>query len=53
MHQCSDETPALAVYYADLYSSSAGRARRGPAPLNLEIPEYEFENDAEEKLIIG
>ncbi|BGP21020.1 hypothetical protein JCM10213_003216 [Rhodosporidiobolus nylandii] len=31
----------------------SGRARRGPAPLNLEIPEYEFENDAEEKLIIG
>lgn len=34
-------------------TQTAGRARRGPAPLNLEIPEYEFENDAEEKLIIG
>ncbi|GAA5932672.1 hypothetical protein JCM1841_006933 [Sporobolomyces salmonicolor] len=31
----------------------SGRARRGPAPLNLEIPEYEFENGGEEKLIIG
>ncbi|GAA6035502.1 hypothetical protein JCM8097_000284 [Rhodosporidiobolus ruineniae] len=31
----------------------SGRIRRGPAPLNLEVPAYEFENDAEEKLIIG
>ncbi|GAA5913207.1 ubiquinol--cytochrome-c reductase catalytic subunit RIP1 [Sporobolomyces salmoneus] len=31
----------------------SGRARRGPAPLNLEIPEYEFENDETSKLIIG
>ncbi|KAG0150524.1 hypothetical protein CROQUDRAFT_652110 [Cronartium quercuum f. sp. fusiforme G11] len=30
----------------------SGRIRRGPAPLNLEIPSYEF-NDAEGKLIIG
>ena len=30
----------------------SGRIRKGPAPLNLEIPQYEF-NDAEEKLIIG
>ncbi|KAG6814017.1 hsp70 nucleotide exchange factor fes1 [Tricholoma furcatifolium] len=30
----------------------SGRARKGPAPLNLEIPQYEF-NDAEGKLVIG
>ncbi|KAI9572758.1 Rieske [2Fe-2S] iron-sulfur domain-containing protein [Boletus coccyginus] len=30
----------------------SGRARKGPAPLNLEIPPYEF-NDADGKLIIG
>ncbi|SGY68865.1 BQ5605_C004g02925 [Microbotryum silenes-dioicae] len=30
----------------------SGRARRGPAPLNLEIPEYEFE-EGDSKLIIG
>ncbi|EJT97989.1 ubiquinol-cytochrome c reductase iron-sulfur subunit mitochondrial precursor [Dacryopinax primogenitus] len=30
----------------------SGRARKGPAPLNLEIPPYDF-NDAEEKIIIG
>ncbi|KAI9293208.1 ubiquinol-cytochrome c r [Neoconidiobolus thromboides FSU 785] len=30
----------------------SGRIRQGPAPLNLEIPEYNF-NDAEGKLIIG
>ena len=30
----------------------SGRIRRGPAPLNLEIPEYDF-NDAEEKIVIG
>lgn len=30
----------------------SGRARKGPAPLNLEVPEYDF-NDDEGKLIIG
>ncbi|PWN44203.1 putative ubiquinol-cytochrome-c reductase Rieske iron-sulfur protein [Ceraceosorus guamensis] len=30
----------------------SGRARKGPAPLNLEVPEYSF-NDGEGKLIIG
>ncbi|KAJ7293198.1 Rieske [2Fe-2S] iron-sulfur domain-containing protein [Mycena rebaudengoi] len=30
----------------------SGRARKGPAPLNLEIPNYDF-NDAEGKVIIG
>ncbi|KAK0456375.1 Rieske [2Fe-2S] iron-sulfur domain-containing protein [Armillaria borealis] len=30
----------------------SGRARKGPAPLNLEIPAYEF-NEAEGKLVIG
>ncbi|RDB28422.1 Cytochrome b-c1 complex subunit Rieske, mitochondrial [Hypsizygus marmoreus] len=30
----------------------SGRARKGPAPLNLEIPQYEF-NEAEGKLVIG
>ncbi|KAF7310603.1 Cytochrome b-c1 complex subunit Rieske, mitochondrial [Mycena chlorophos] len=30
----------------------SGRARKGPAPLNLEIPQYEF-NEAEGKVIIG
>ncbi|CAO1624647.1 unnamed protein product [Sympodiomycopsis kandeliae] len=31
---------------------SSGRIRKGPAPLNLEVPEYSF-NDDEGKLIIG
>lgn len=30
----------------------SGRIRKGPAPLNLEVPEYSF-NDAEGKLVIG
>lgn len=30
----------------------SGRIRKGPAPLNLEIPRYEFE-DGESKLIVG
>jgi ubiquinol-cytochrome c reductase iron-sulfur subunit len=30
----------------------SGRARKGPAPLNLEVPAHDF-NDAEGKLIIG
>ncbi|SHO75789.1 Similar to S.cerevisiae protein RIP1 (Ubiquinol-cytochrome-c reductase) [Malassezia sympodialis ATCC 42132] len=30
----------------------SGRIRKGPAPLNLEVPEYDF-NDSENKLIIG
>ncbi|KAG2350623.1 ubiquinol-cytochrome c r [Suillus weaverae] len=30
----------------------SGRARKGPAPLNLEIPPYDF-NEAEGKLIVG
>ncbi|TKA52793.1 hypothetical protein B0A53_04489 [Rhodotorula sp. CCFEE 5036] len=31
----------------------SGRARRGPAPLNLEVPEYSFDDADESKLIIG
>jgi len=30
----------------------SGRARKGPAPLNLEIPSYEF-NEVDDKLVIG
>jgi len=30
----------------------SGRARKGPAPLNLEIPAYEF-SEVEDKLVIG
>ncbi|KAL7424923.1 Cytochrome b-c1 complex subunit Rieske, mitochondrial [Cryptotrichosporon argae] len=30
----------------------SGRIRRGPAPLNLEVPEYAF-NDDEEKIVVG
>ncbi|KAF8898435.1 Rieske [2Fe-2S] iron-sulfur domain-containing protein [Infundibulicybe gibba] len=30
----------------------SGRARKGPAPLNLEVPQHDF-NDAEGKLVIG
>ncbi|THH05134.1 hypothetical protein EW145_g5014 [Phellinidium pouzarii] len=30
----------------------SGRVRKGPAPLNLEVPQYEF-NEAEGKLVIG
>ena len=33
-------------------SSTAGRIRKGPAPLNLEVPAYEF-SEADEKLVIG
>lgn len=29
----------------------SGRARRGPAPLNLEVPSYEFAEET--KLVIG
>jgi ubiquinol-cytochrome c reductase iron-sulfur subunit len=29
----------------------AGRIRRGPAPLNLEVPEYRFISD--DKLVLG
>ncbi|GAA5913722.1 hypothetical protein JCM8208_003866 [Rhodotorula glutinis] len=31
----------------------SGRARRGPAPLNLEVPEYAFDAGDENKLVIG
>ncbi|KAK4689216.1 ubiquinol-cytochrome c reductase iron-sulfur subunit, partial [Tremellales sp. Uapishka_1] len=30
----------------------SGRIRRGPAPLNLEIPQYSF-NDDDEKIVVG
>ncbi|KAF8905443.1 Rieske [2Fe-2S] iron-sulfur domain-containing protein [Gymnopilus junonius] len=30
----------------------SGRARKGPAPLNLEVPQYEF-SDGDEKVVIG
>ncbi|RXW22898.1 hypothetical protein EST38_g2948 [Candolleomyces aberdarensis] len=30
----------------------AGRIRKGPAPLNLEVPQYEF-SEGDEKLVIG
>ncbi|POY72791.1 hypothetical protein BMF94_4200 [Rhodotorula taiwanensis] len=39
--------------YGGWYCPCSGRARRGPAPLNLEVPEYAFEGDSEDKLIIG
>lgn len=41
-------------YYCPCHGShfdAAGRARKGPAPTNLEIPEYKFVND--ETLIVG
>jgi hypothetical protein len=41
---------SLVKFYQVLYA--AGRARKGPAPLNLEVPQYEF-NEVEGKLIIG
>lgn len=31
----------------------SGRVRRGPAPYNLEVPEYRFLNDDHTKAIIG
>lgn len=31
------------------YIYTAGRARRGPAPLNLEVPEYDFDAGDENK----
>jgi hypothetical protein len=33
------------------WANVAGRARKGPAPLNLEIPEYDFAD--ENTLVIG
>jgi len=30
---------------------TAGRIRKGPAPLNLEVPEYEFTSDT--KIVVG
>ncbi|BGP58645.1 Cytochrome b-c1 complex subunit Rieske, mitochondrial [Rhodotorula sphaerocarpa] len=39
--------------YGGWYCPCSGRARRGPAPLNLEVPEYSFEGDSADKLIIG
>jgi len=30
----------------------SGRARKGPAPLNLEVPQYEF-SEGDDKLVIG
>ena len=41
-----------ALYNVKFTRITAGRIRKGPAPLNLEIPEYEV-NDAEGKMIIG
>lgn len=41
-------------YYCPCHGShydASGRIRKGPAPLNLEIPEYEFVTD--ELLIVG
>lgn len=32
---------------------SSGRIRKGPAPLNLEIPEYAFTDDSKSQIIIG
>ncbi|BGP28139.1 Cytochrome b-c1 complex subunit Rieske, mitochondrial [Rhodotorula toruloides] len=37
--------------YGGWYCPCSGRARKGPAPLNLEIPEYDFPEDG--KVIIG
>ena len=40
-------------YYCPCHGShydSSGRIRKGPAPLNLEVPEYEFQGDT---LIVG
>jgi ubiquinol-cytochrome c reductase iron-sulfur subunit len=31
----------------------SGRVRRGPAPYNLEVPEYRFLNDDHTKAVIG
>ncbi|KAG5353450.1 hypothetical protein C0989_006606 [Termitomyces sp. Mn162] len=39
-------------WYVAFADHLSGRIRKGPAPLNLEIPAYEF-NDAEGKVIIG
>jgi ubiquinol-cytochrome c reductase iron-sulfur subunit len=39
------------MFTMELTDFLAGRARKGPAPLNLEIPEYDFAD--ENTLIIG
>jgi ubiquinol-cytochrome c reductase iron-sulfur subunit len=39
------------LLFVELANWVAGRARKGPAPLNLEIPEYDFAD--ENTLIIG
>ncbi len=41
-------------YYCPCHGShydSSGRIRKGPAPLNLEVPTYEFMDDS--TLIVG
>lgn len=41
-------------YYCPCHGShydASGRARRGPAPKNMEVPEYEFMND--ETIVVG
>jgi len=43
--------PARASQCHGSHYDISGRARRGPAPTNLEVPEYSFENN-DEKLII-
>lgn len=42
-------------YYCPCHGShydASGRIRKGPAPLNLEVPPHEFVDD-DEKLIVG
>ncbi|GAA5939516.1 hypothetical protein JCM3775_004847 [Rhodotorula graminis] len=43
--------PCHGSHYDEIFIS--GRARRGPAPLNLEVPEYSFDQADENKLVIG
>ena len=45
----------LAGWYCPCHGSHydiSGRARKGPAPLNLEVPAHSF-NDDENKIVIG
>ena len=39
-----EENPAITVY------DTSGRIRKGPAPLNLEVPEYAFLSDTKVKI---
>jgi hypothetical protein len=39
------------IFYSGSHYDISGRVRKGPAPLNMEIPKYSFMDDS--KIVIG